>query len=291
MTPEHDVSNQRLAAALGRGREGFEGVLTSLGDRLMPPVPADLRPAFKDVDSWWTVLVVDPVAARLLPALLPRSWVTPNRITALSGVLGLASGAAFLVDRPRTAAVLFEGRFLLDCLDGKVARMRGVKSEYGHFLDVVTDFAGTTWTTAAFGMWLARSGRLPPHAALAPLAAKVVWAWTQSERYSVAPPAILSAGDPAQAPASKQSPWSGIEAALHRRRMTRLPSSIEAETLALFVGPLTGSPRAAQVMWMLAAGGFFAPSTVQNVVRTARAVRSRDRDHDSSSRRPDAEVT
>lgn len=244
----------------------------------MPPtLPTELRPAFKDMDSWWTVLAVDPVAARLLPALLRRDWVTPNRITALSGVVGLASGAAFLAGRPRTAAVLFEGRFLLDCLDGKVARMHGVKSEYGHYLDVVTDFFGTTWATAAFGVWLARSGELRPQAALVPLAAKVVWAWSQSERYSLAPPAPPAVSTMTEHDAPDWWSWSQFQAALQSRRMTRLPSSIEAETLALFLGPLTGSPRAARVAWCLAAAGFFVPSVAQNVIRTAHAVRGRDR--------------
>ncbi len=116
------------------------------------------------------MLVIDPLAARVLPALLGREWVTPNRLTGLSGVVGLASGAALLSGRTRSGALLFEVRFLLDCLDGKVARMRGVKSSYGHFADGAVDFAGTAWAGLAVGAWMARSGRVPREVALLPLA-------------------------------------------------------------------------------------------------------------------------
>ncbi len=244
-------------------------------------IPSCLRPAFKDVDSWWTVLVIDPVAAKLLPPMLARPWITPNRVTAASGVLGLASGVAFISGKPRTGALLYEGRFLLDCLDGKLARMQGVKSHYGHFLDTVVDFGGTAWASTALGVWLVRTGALRREFMLLPVGAAAVWAWSQSERWSFINQMHDGLGSVNGRAATADG--RGLVAALRRRRLTRLPSSVEAETLSLFLAPLTGSPRVAAGGFS-AALAFYAPSMLSNVVRTARTLRSAER----AQRREDA---
>ena len=245
-----------------------------LGSAPGEPDDVDVSAAFKAVDSWWTVLAVDPLAARLLPPMVRRSWITPNRVTVVSGVLGLASGSAFLAGSPRTGAALYEIRFLCDCLDGKLARLRGTSSRYGHFLDIAVDFAGTAWGAVALGVWLARSGAVHRDHALLLLGATSVWAWSQAQRWSFAPPP----GDdvdvdrrPAPAPASR------LRAALSQRRLTRLPSSVEAETLALFLGPLTGSPRLAAAAANGAVLGFYAPSVLNNLVGTGLALWSAER--------------
>ena len=246
------------ARLLGGARAGTDGV--------------DLSAAFKAVDSWWTVLAVDPVAARLLPAMVRRSWITPNRVTVVSGALGLASGSAFLAGSPRTGAALYEIRFLCDCLDGKLARVRGTSSRYGHFLDIAVDFAGTAWSAVALGVWLARSGAVRRDHALLLLAATSVWAWSQAQRWSFTPPP----GDVAVSGRAPARP-SRLRAALSRHRLTRLPSSVEAETLALFLGPLTGSPRWAAVAVHSAVLGFYSPSVLNNLLGTGAALRSAER--------------
>ncbi len=57
-----------------------------------------------------------------------------------------------------------------------------------------------------------------------------------------------------------------------RRRLTRLPSSVEAETLMLFLGPMTGSPPVAAWATYTSVFGFYVPSLVNNLLSTARGL-------------------
>lgn len=95
---------------------------------------------------------------------------TPNQITLLSGVAGVAGGvAAFFAPTHGpllfvVAAALLFWSVLLDCSDGMLARLTGQTSEFGMLLDGLVDaivgvvfWAGMTWTTSqAFpgALWL-----------------------------------------------------------------------------------------------------------------------------------------
>jgi phosphatidylglycerophosphate synthase len=97
---------------------------------------------YKRRDAWWTVWFVDPVASRLVRLVAPWRWMTPNLITTFAFLLGVAAAAAFwqasygwLV----AGAVLFHLSFVLDCMDGKIARLNGTGSVFGAWLDYVFD--------------------------------------------------------------------------------------------------------------------------------------------------------
>jgi phosphatidylglycerophosphate synthase len=95
----------------------------------------------KAYEPWRTIFFADPVAiplARLLAALR----VNPNVITVLSIVCGIVPGVLFAMGYWVWAALLFEFRFLLDCVDGKVARLRGVTSELGARMDAFGELPG-----------------------------------------------------------------------------------------------------------------------------------------------------
>src|ERR1700730_453593 len=80
---------------------------------------------YKKRDSWWTVLLVDPLAVHLVRLADRFRWVTPNRITLLAFLIGLASAGSFLAAGPWwlvLGAVLYHVAFVLDCVDGKLAR-------------------------------------------------------------------------------------------------------------------------------------------------------------------------
>lgn len=93
-------------------------------------------------DSWWTVLLVDPLAVRLVWLVSRFRWITPNRLTATAFVLGLGAAAAFAT-ATRTGlilgAILFHLSFVVDCMDGKVARLTRTSSPFGAWLDYVLD--------------------------------------------------------------------------------------------------------------------------------------------------------
>lgn len=107
---------------------------------------ADFRTEYKggskaadDRNEIWTYYVVRPVSF-YVAALLMRAGVTANQVTWLSfGVL--LSGCALLGFGSHLAAVLGAGLinawFLLDCVDGNIARYQKTSSAYGAFLDTM----------------------------------------------------------------------------------------------------------------------------------------------------------
>ncbi|XVV08964.1 CDP-alcohol phosphatidyltransferase family protein [Actinoplanes sp. CA-131856] len=97
---------------------------------------------YKEKDAWWTVLLVDPLAARLVKLVAPFRSVTPNRLTVLAFVVGLGSALCFWrASYPwlLAGALLFHLSFVLDCMDGKIARLREESSPFGSWLDYVFD--------------------------------------------------------------------------------------------------------------------------------------------------------
>jgi phosphatidylglycerophosphate synthase len=100
------------------------------------------RRTLKFKDAWWTVLLVDPVVAPMVAVVANRTSITPNAITYLSLLLGLASAAAFLLHTWAwlgVGAALYYLSFALDCMDGKVARLKGNGSPIGGLLDYIFD--------------------------------------------------------------------------------------------------------------------------------------------------------
>lgn len=97
----------------------------------------------KPRDAWVTKVLFDSLAVPL-SYFLGKLGVHPNAITISSllvAVLAFALMAFF--DLPNIFfllfALLFYLSFLLDCIDGKVARLTGKKSEFGAKLDSKTD--------------------------------------------------------------------------------------------------------------------------------------------------------
>jgi len=100
--------------------------------------------------------VVDPIGA-----FLNRLGLTPNMMTVL-GLIGNTIGAVFLALGQMTIGgliILLMGP--VDALDGTMARLRGEPSEFGAFVDSVTDryseliiFGGLLYFYAEQGLWL-----------------------------------------------------------------------------------------------------------------------------------------
>lgn len=104
---------------------------------------ADVRErTYKSRDAWWTVFLVDPLASRLVVWTANRTAITPNQITFGAGVLGVGSAVAFAMGSWPwlvLGAVLFHLSFVLDCMDGKIARLKGTGSVFGAWVDFVFD--------------------------------------------------------------------------------------------------------------------------------------------------------
>jgi len=110
-----------------------------------PAVPytiEDVRSrTYKARDAWWTVLLVDPLAGRLVRFVANRTSLTPNQLSAAALALGLSAAGCFGAAGPWliAGAVLYHLSFVLDCVDGKIARLKGLGTVFGGWLDYVFD--------------------------------------------------------------------------------------------------------------------------------------------------------
>ncbi|MFG3198766.1 CDP-alcohol phosphatidyltransferase family protein [Streptomyces sp. NPDC048208] len=96
----------------------------------------------KKRDAWWTVFLVDPMATRLLMVVARFRFITPDRVTWAALFVGLASAGFFLKGDTTSlvvGALLYHFSFVLDCIDGKLARLKGNGSVFGGWLDYVFD--------------------------------------------------------------------------------------------------------------------------------------------------------
>lgn len=227
----------------------------------MTPLSVEERARLlKPVDSAWTVLFIDPIVVRVLPAIAPVRSITPTRLTVLAHALGLVSAAMFLSGQLVAGAVLFEVRFALDCTDGKLARLRGQSSRFGALLDAKGDLVVLTATFAAASIreghgWLA-----------AALAATYVGSFLLKElrddRYREA----------GRTRTIDRVAQQGVGRWLHDRRIFPTVTSVEVEHVALFVAPLvTAAGLDVVVPGLVLAAVFFAFQAIRFGVGAARA--------------------
>lgn len=97
---------------------------------------------YKARDSWWTVFLVDPLAGRLVVWTANRTAITPNQLTLGAALLGLTSAVCFALGSwpwLLAGALLFHLSFVLDCMDGKIARLKDTGTVFGMWVDFVLD--------------------------------------------------------------------------------------------------------------------------------------------------------
>ncbi|MEW2359245.1 CDP-alcohol phosphatidyltransferase family protein [Spirillospora sp. NPDC029432] len=85
---------------------------------------------------------MDPPASRLVRFTANRTNITPNQLTVGALILGLGAGACFAVATAPwllLGALLYHLSFTLDCMDGKIARLKGTGSVFGAWLDYIFD--------------------------------------------------------------------------------------------------------------------------------------------------------
>src|ERR1700735_504062 len=97
----------------------------------------------------------DARLARRLVTPLTHSWVTPNHLTTLRLLVGLAAAAAFIPGSygwSNFAALLLILSNFLDHTDGELARMSGKTSRIGHLYDLASDGAVTILLFISIGI-------------------------------------------------------------------------------------------------------------------------------------------
>ncbi|MEU4214971.1 CDP-alcohol phosphatidyltransferase family protein [Actinoplanes sp. NPDC026623] len=216
---------------------------------------------YKVRDAWWTVLLVDPLAARLVRLVAPYRWITPNLLTGLATLLGVASAACFLapclLPQQRwwlaAGAALFHLSFVVDCMDGKVARLNGTGSLFGAWFDFMFDRLRVfLCAVALFGGAYARTGEVAYLWTLTVVTFLDLVRYLNSQQMNKARESMRADLEEASGPlprttapdavlAPPQGPRARLRAALLRHRIrTHLVSGIEFEMAVLIIGPLTG---------------------------------------------------
>lgn len=227
--------------------------------------PDDRARAVKPIDCWWTVAVIDPVAVRVLPPIARVRAITPNRITALAFVVGVISVALFATGHLVAGAICYELRFFLDCLDGKLARVRNVSSAFGAAFDRLADSVTVPAAYAAIG-WTLAERHAWSHTwvlGVALMAAMVTVCELSLE-------AVKTSSGHVDAPVV---PARGVAAWMRRHRLTLRPWTVEAETVGLFLGPLVLSgPVLADLQW--AVGAVYVVFVAADIALMGRALTS-----------------
>lgn len=206
-------------------------------------VPGAVAAGAKPLDAWWTVLVIDPVALRILPFLSGIAAVTPMRLTLVAAALSAASVAAFVDEQFIAGALLFQAGFFFDCLDGKLARIRGETSALGAFLDRLLDLLFRTALFVVLALHVFPDSRIAPV-----LVASIVLleSWLR----------LYPASRPTRDGSARLGAARRAKAAMAKRRLVLLPSTVEFETLSLFLAPLTGHLGVIRVALVIALGGY-----------------------------------
>jgi phosphatidylglycerophosphate synthase len=187
-------------------------------------------PGAKKRDYWWTVLATDPVAVPLVGFLARRKWLTPDQVTALALFAGLAVGGAFAWGTRAglvVGGVLFYLAFLLDCVDGKLARALGVTSEKGEALDHLADGGRRASASLGLALWAWRSDSVETSA--------VLWVVV----YAVLAYYFVEISGAAKG-GSSGGVAGRISGALARRRLLPNPGMPDVQAIVFILGPITG---------------------------------------------------
>jgi phosphatidylglycerophosphate synthase len=198
------------------------------------PVAAAPTVRVKERDAVWTVYAVDPLAAPLVARLKSSRAVTPNRLTAMSVLVALGAGAVFALGPLWIGALLFQLSFLLDCMDGKLAALRGERDPSGALHDTIGDCLRFTGAGAGLAVGLHTHGDL---------ASSVVAAYV-GIRYAVL---TVAEARPVQNPRAAISLPARFTSLLRSapRRSAPPGTTVDTEAVAFTLGPLIGLPVAA----------------------------------------------
>lgn len=223
-----------------------------------------VRQTYKQRDSWWTVLLVDPVAGRLVQIAVGRAWLTPTRLTVASFIIGMTAAVAFGYATPGwlvVGAVLYYLSFAVDCVDGKIARLRGQRSVVGSWLDFLLDrvrvfvctvalFSGLYHLTGDDRFLFAATGVV-----FLSLIGYLNGAETDRAKARMAgPDGVADERAPAAGPgAGMPSRVQRLRAVLHRHRIRmNLVSAVEFEMALFVVAPLVAAAAGATAVLVVA---------------------------------------
>jgi phosphatidylglycerophosphate synthase len=102
-----------------------------------------LNETLKPRQEWWSRVFATPIAHAILHMVADWKYITPNRLTITSLFLTLLTAICISFGARSwllIAAVVLQVAYVFDCMDGQLARYRGVSTASGSFLDKWSDF-------------------------------------------------------------------------------------------------------------------------------------------------------
>ncbi len=104
--------------------------------------------------SWWAALAILPSARRLGLFICNYTNITPNALTLVAFGMKIISAGFFLNGTHPFlvgGALLYQLSYLLDCIDGTVARLKNMTSPLGRYLDHTCDLISGVINVLALG--------------------------------------------------------------------------------------------------------------------------------------------
>jgi phosphatidylglycerophosphate synthase len=177
--------------------------------------------------------VIDPIAIRLTLWIANYTKLFPSFFTVGSIILSCVSAYLFYIKLFIWGAIIYEIAFIFDCIDGKLAKLKGISSDVGIYLDTIGDkirllvntfalafYGGWNWALIFLGLYL--------------------WAETEASVFSEI---IIKKKLISNKKEEEKIKILRFRNKLTKKRLTATPFSlVEQDTLAFFVGPLIHSP-------------------------------------------------
>lgn len=85
------------------------------------------------------ILLFDHFAIPLTTFIAKNTSLSPNFVTGLSGMFGIAAACLFFLDNVVIGSLLMFISMVLDCVDGNLARLKKLTSDFGASFDIWTD--------------------------------------------------------------------------------------------------------------------------------------------------------
>ena len=98
-----------------------------------------LTKTFKPREEWWSRVFATPIAGLILSGVADWQFITPNRLTVLSFILTILTAVLILSSSPTSlliAGIVLQLAYIIDCMDGQLARYRQSPSKIGSFFEV-----------------------------------------------------------------------------------------------------------------------------------------------------------
>ncbi|MBT3176480.1 MAG: CDP-alcohol phosphatidyltransferase family protein [Desulfobacula sp.] len=95
--------------------------------------------------TWWAIWGVLPIANRIVVLIVNHTKISPNTVSIIAFCFRIISGISFLKGDwsfDIAGASFYYFAYTLDCIDGPVARLTEKSSEFGRYLDHLSDLTG-----------------------------------------------------------------------------------------------------------------------------------------------------